>query len=80
MDMIEERRAQAQMRVMVYQERVKKYYDKKVIPKVFRKGDLVLKKITPADHTVLGPNWEGPYKIYEVLGKGTYRIISLTGK
>ena len=80
LDMIEERRAQAQMRVMVYQERVKKCYDKKVIPKVFKKGDLVLKKITPADHTALGPNWEGPYKIHEALGKGTYRIINMTGK
>ena len=62
---------------MLYQERVKRYYDKKVIPRTFKRGDLVLRKVTPADHTVLGPNWEGPYRIDEVLGKGTYRIMRL---
>ena len=29
---------------------------------------------------VLGPNWEGPYQIEEVLDLGTYKLARLNGE
>ena len=29
---------------------------------------------------VLGPNWEGPYEIEEVLDLGTYKLARLNGE
>ena len=77
LDMLSERRDMAQLKVDLYQGRIKRYFDKKVVPRKFEIGDLVLKKVTPADHTILGPNWEGPYKIAEVLGRETYKLMRL---
>lgn len=45
-------------------------YDKKVKPRIFRKGDLVMKKIVPFKEDPLGkfwPNYEGPYVLTKVL-------------
>ena len=74
LDLIEERRAIAQLRVAAYQQRAARYYNKKVKEVKLREGDLVLRKVFPKDHTVLGPNWEGPYKIAKVIRPGSYRL------
>ncbi|KAI5398840.1 hypothetical protein KIW84_064284 [Lathyrus oleraceus] len=49
---------------------MKKAFDKKVKPRVFREGDLVLKKILsfkPNSRGEWGPNYEGPI---EMAGRG----------
>jgi hypothetical protein len=28
----------------------------------------------------LGPNWEGPYRVAEVIGRGAYKLEELNGK
>ena len=45
LNLIEEKRLTAMCHGQLYQQRMKKAFDKKVIPRVFREGDLVLKKI-----------------------------------
>ena len=44
----------------------------------------MLRKVLPntkkVNAEVLGPNWEGPYVIAEVLRPGTYRLKRLDGK
>ena len=52
--------------------------------KKFRVGDLVLRRVflntrDPAAG-VLGPNWEGPYQIEDVLDPGTYKLARLNGE
>ena len=61
-----------------------KYYNSRVKPRSFQMGDLVLKKVILATKDSregkLGPNWEGPYLIIEVVRPGTYRIQNSEGK
>ena len=67
LDLMQEKRDRAQIAMLAYQERVAKYFKKKVKSRSFRVGDLVLRKVTLAtkDPTKgkLAPNWESPYKV-----------------
>ncbi|XP_074351547.1 uncharacterized protein LOC141690667 [Apium graveolens] len=84
LDLLDEARANAQLKLAAYQQRVARYFNKKVKPIPFKVGDLVLRKVMPntkiAQHGVLGANWEGPYKVKAILWKGTYRLEDLDGK
>ena len=65
LDLLEERRKQAMIRLASYQQQLKKGYNKNVRPRSFHQGDLVLRKVlgntkNPNDGK-LRPNWEGPY-------------------
>ena len=66
-----------------YQGRVARYYNARVKNRCFRVGDLVLKKVLPntQDPGVgnLGPNWEGPYIMKDVVGPGTYSLYTIHG-
>uniref|UniRef100_A0A2N9GEV7 Uncharacterized protein n=1 Tax=Fagus sylvatica TaxID=28930 RepID=A0A2N9GEV7_FAGSY len=66
LDLLEERREQAMIRLASYQQQLKKGYNKNIRPRSFQQGDLVLRKVlgntkNPTDGK-LGPNWEGPYQ------------------
>ncbi|KAH9751207.1 Ribonuclease H [Citrus sinensis] len=62
---------------------VARYYNARVKNRRFRVGDLVLKKVLPnmQDPGVgtLGPNWEGPYIVKDVVRPGTYSLSTLDG-
>ena len=67
LDLLEEKCEQVLRRVEDFHRKVARYYDRKVNPKSYKPGDLVLKKLLPErkdpTHGKLGPNWEGPYII-----------------
>ncbi|GAV74355.1 hypothetical protein CFOL_v3_17835 [Cephalotus follicularis] len=71
LDLAEEPRDKTAIRVAAYQQRVSRYYNKRVNPRPLREGDLVLHNAAIADPTgtrgKLAPNWEGPYKVKKVL-------------
>ncbi|XP_074337528.1 uncharacterized protein LOC141674727 [Apium graveolens] len=71
LDMIEETREDAQIRVAAYQQRIARHYNSKVRARTFKVGDLVLRRVMPntkvVSHGVFGANWEGSYKIKSVL-------------
>uniref|UniRef100_A0A2N9H6C8 RNase H type-1 domain-containing protein n=1 Tax=Fagus sylvatica TaxID=28930 RepID=A0A2N9H6C8_FAGSY len=76
LDLLEERREQAMIRLASYQQQLKKGYNKNIRPRSFQQGDLVLRKVlgntkNPTDGK-LGPNWEGPYRVRFVTGTGAY--------
>ena len=53
-------------------------------PRLFKIGDWVLRKvmgntIVPGEGK-LGANWEGPYKVTGLAGKGAYHLEDLDGK
>ena len=52
------------------------YYNRKVKPRSFQEGDLVLRVIqqTAGQHKLSAP-WEGPFIINKVLGNGSYYPI-----
>ncbi|KAK3015401.1 hypothetical protein RJ639_006895 [Escallonia herrerae] len=84
LDLFDEQREQAAMRLAAYQHRVSKFYDQRVHPRIFRVGDLVLRRITasaPRDAIgKLAPNWEGPYKVVKLGGLGAYHLETMDGK
>ena len=76
LELLDEKLEQVQKRTEEYQRKTARYYNKKVKPRSYMLGDLVLKKLllarkNPA-HGKLGPNWEGPYIISRVIRPGNY--------
>uniref|UniRef100_A0A2N9FQ09 Uncharacterized protein n=1 Tax=Fagus sylvatica TaxID=28930 RepID=A0A2N9FQ09_FAGSY len=67
LDLVEEKRDMAMVRLASYQQRIKREYNRNVKPRIFRTGDLVLRKVMAntrkPNEGKLGPNWEGPYKV-----------------
>ena len=61
-----------------------KFFNSKVSSRSFTVGDLVLLKVLQntrkASDGVLGANWEGPYRITNVLGGGAYTMIDQEGR
>jgi ribonuclease HI len=83
LDLVDEVRDQAEARTRVYQQRMARYYDRRVKDREFGVGDLVLRKVTLAtkDPTQgkLGPTWEGPYRVVKFHRRGTYHLEKLDG-
>ena len=84
LELLDERREQVQQRTEEYQRKTARYYNKRVKPRSYVPGDLVLKKLLPARknpaHGKLGPNWEGPYIISRVVRPGNYELQTEEGK
>ena len=67
----------------LYQQRIKKAFDKKVRPRVFREGDLVLKKIQSFITDSRGkwtPNCDGPYVVKKVFSGGALILATMDGE
>ena len=57
-------------------------HDKKVYPRQFREGDLVLKKILPNQQDQKGkwaPNWDGPYVVKRAISRGALILTEMDG-
>ena len=83
LDLLEEKRDLAALRITSYKRRSERYFNSKVKDRRLKEGDLVLRKINSntkeTSAGVLGPNWEGRYIIEGVVRPGTYKISGLTG-
>ena len=75
-DLLEEGRLLALSRSSIYQQSLRRYYNRKVRPRSFQEGDLVLRLIqrTVGQHKLSAP-WEGPFIISKVLGNDAYYLI-----
>nr|GEY59992.1 hypothetical protein [Tanacetum cinerariifolium] len=82
LDLLEERRECASIREANAKLKMTKYYNARVRGVTFRPGDFVYHS-NDASHVVdggkLGPKWEGPYEVTEVLGDGVYMLRSMDG-
>lgn len=81
LDLAEEKREQASIRMASYQNQIARAYNKNVKPRSFSPRNLVLRRVLgsakdPA-HGKLGANWEGPYRIARVGGSGYYELETL---
>jgi len=78
LDLIEERRDQALLRIQNYQQAMARHYNSKVRPRQFAVGDLVLRKVFEGTKEPgagkLGTNWEGPYRIIHIVRPGVYKL------
>ncbi|XP_024011258.1 uncharacterized protein LOC112086525 [Eutrema salsugineum] len=81
LDLINEKRDQALVRIQNYQQATARYYNKNVRSRRFKAGDLVLRKVfqNTAEKNAgkLGANWEGPYKVTKVVCPGVYELATL---
>ncbi|XP_074374838.1 uncharacterized protein LOC141715495 [Apium graveolens] len=61
----------AELELAAYQQKIARYFNKKVKSVPYKVGDLALRKVMPntkiAQHGVLGANWEGSYKVKAIL-------------
>lgn len=67
----------------LYQQRMAWAYNKKVRPRNFEVGQLVVKRILPHQDEAKGkfaPNWQVPYVIKQVLSKGDLQLADMEGK
>ena len=84
LDLVEERRELASIQLTKYQGELSRQHQKKVRTRGFQVGDMVLCKVVgnTREHTdgMLGPNWEGPYKVVAVGGTRAYRLQDMDEK
>jgi len=85
MDLIDERRTIAYLRAEALRQQAALQYNKRVIHKKFKPGDLVLRRVNigakqsnPGGKLV--QNWEGPYRITDTTGRGAYKLETLDHK
>ena len=83
-DLLKEKHEKAQLRATTLQQIVAKHYNSKVRLRHFTKGYLVLRRIfintKEKGVGVLGPNWEGLYRVRAILRLGTYELETLGGR
>ena len=83
LDMSDEQREAAAIRITSYQRRLANSYNRRVKPRVFRLGDLVLRKVfeNTADPIArkFQPNWEGPYVVMRAGETESYAINKMDG-
>ena len=83
LDMADELREAAAVRITSYHRRLANLYNKCVIPRMFQPGDLVLRKVfeNTADPSAgkFQQNWEGPYIVKRADESGSYALDKLDG-
>ena len=65
-----------------YQQMMARNYYSRVKPKFFRCGDLISRRAKvskPTEQGKLAPNWEGSYRVSEVIHPRPHRIKELDG-
>jgi hypothetical protein len=66
--------------VRKYQESLKHYYNKSVVPRVLDIRDLVLKKdIRNKDKDKFSSPWEGPFIVVDIAAPGAYVLAEVDG-
>ncbi|GKB21807.1 hypothetical protein Tco_0855730 [Tanacetum coccineum] len=79
-DLLEEKRERAAICKANAKRKMTKYYNARVRDVTFRPGEFVYRS-NDASHVVtggkLGPKWEGPYEVTDVLGDGAYKLRSM---
>ncbi|XP_058727667.1 uncharacterized protein LOC131599276 [Vicia villosa] len=82
LNLIEEKRMTALCHGQLYQARMKQAFNKKVRPREFQEGDLVLKKILsfqPDSRGKWSPNYEGPYVVKRTFSGGAMILATMDG-
>ncbi|GFS32962.1 hypothetical protein Acr_00g0025610 [Actinidia rufa] len=84
LDLLDERREQAEVRQAAYKLQIAKYYNQRVKHRTFFTCDLVLRKVTLSTKEIstgkLGPMWEGSSKVVKESRPGTYWLEDMKGK
>lgn len=80
MDLLEETRLQAMANLQRYIDSVAKTYNRKVSPRTFAPGDLVLKRnLNSTSVGKLRSKWQGPFIVDNSIRPGSYHLLELDG-
>ena len=80
LNLIEGKRLAAMSHGRLYQSRVKRVFDKRVCPRKFSEGDLVLKKVSQVQKDHWGkwaPNYEGPFVVKKAFLGGALLLMNM---
>jgi len=83
LNLIEEKCMTALCHGQLYQTRIKQAFDKKVRPREFKEGDLVVKSIKSFQPDLRGkwsPNYEGPYMVKRAFSGGALILTTMDGE
>ena len=83
LNLIDEKRLIALFHGQLYQSRLRKAFDKKVHPREFQEGDLVLKQILPIHKDSSGKwtlNYESPYVVKKSFSGGALILTTMDGE
>ena len=72
-DALDEARDEVLSRVTKYQQDLKNYHSRRLRPRSFQVGDLVL-RLTQDSHEKFESPWVGPYIVTEVIAGGAFRL------
>ncbi|XP_072066956.1 uncharacterized protein [Arachis hypogaea] len=83
LDLLEETRDISALQQVAARRAIARKYNKRLKQRTFSEGDLVLRKVEdirkPQGHGKVGANWEGPFRVQKVVGKGVYKLQRLDG-
>jgi hypothetical protein len=79
-NLLKEKRNKALANVQKYQESLKRYYNKSIVPRQLKIGDLVLKKdIHTKDKHKLSSPWEGSFIVVDIVAPEAYVLVKVVG-
>nr|XP_009600042.1 uncharacterized protein LOC104095593 [Nicotiana tomentosiformis] len=81
--LIDGKRMNAVCHGQLYQNKMAKGFNKRVKPRQFTPGQLILKRIFPHQDEAKGkfsPNWQGPYMVHRVLTGGALILAEMDGE
>ena len=80
LDLLDERRQRAAIRVAKYHQALKRYHQLHVRVRTFQVGDLVLRRVLNREGChKLSPSWEGPFRVYELSRPGCFHLATEDG-
>ncbi|XP_070049407.1 uncharacterized protein [Nicotiana tomentosiformis] len=81
--LIDGKRMNAVCHGQLYQNRMSRAFNKRIRPRQFTPGQLVLKRILPHQDEAKGkflPTWQGPYMVHRVLTRGALILAKMDGE
>ena len=78
---MDEKRLEAQQHLKCYQAPISRTFNKKVHPRSFQVGDLVLvvRRLTHRTKNKFVSKWDGPYVVQEAYTNGAYKLVAEDG-
>ena len=83
LDLLQERREMAAIQEAKYKAKIEQYYNQRVRPISFKVGDFVYRRNEASrveNQGMLGPNWEGAYRVVEAHHNGSYKLETMEGR